>query len=126
MSDCNAAEVVIFHIPLEEICAALFVSRKQPFAVPDKDCMRITKRQIIKLLNRNLTTNVTVMRCLQISCFLASVVILSLAIWNLTRLELTAAQILLGVLMSSLTSMVFIGVGLLLPGIATLTDEHAE
>ena len=88
--------------------------------------MRIETRQIIQLLNRNIIANVTWMRFVQIACFVASVVVLALSAWNLSRLELTVAQIIFGILLSSLTSLVFIGIGLLLPSVAVREGEESE
>ena len=73
------------------------------------------KRQIIQLLNRNLIANVTMMKAVQISCYLASVLVLAWSIWNLTHSELTGTQIVFGLLTSSLGPVVFLGIGVLLP-----------
>lgn len=73
------------------------------------------KRQIIQLLNRNLIANVTMMKAVQISCYLASVLVLAWSIWNLTHSELTVTQITCGLLTSSLGPVVFLGIGVLLP-----------
>jgi len=88
--------------------------------------MKIGKRQIIQLLNRNIVANVTLMRFAQIACFFASVAVLAVSAWNLTRLDLTAAQTIAGILLSSLASLVFIGIGLLLPSAAAVDGEQSE
>jgi hypothetical protein len=88
--------------------------------------MKTGKRQIIQLLNRNIVANVTVMRFVQITCFVASVLVLAVSVWNLTRVELTAVQTVFGILLSSLTSLVFIGFGLLLPSLAVVEGEQSE
>jgi hypothetical protein len=88
--------------------------------------MKIGTRQIIKLLNQNLVANVTVMKAVQIACFLASVAVLSLGIWSLTRSELTVVQTIFGIFLSSLTSLLFIGIGLLLPSVAEMEEEQSE
>jgi len=55
--------------------------------------MKIEKQQIIQLLNRNIVANVTLMRFVQIACFVSSVGVLAFSAWNLTRLDLTAVQV---------------------------------
>ena len=84
------------------------------------------KRQIIQLLNRNVVANVTMMRVVQIVCYIASVVVLALSIWNLTRSDLTGTQIILGMLVSSLGPLVFLGIGLLLPMVTSSKDTQIE
>ena len=84
------------------------------------------KRQIIQLLNRNVVANVTMMRVVQIVCYIASVVVLALSIWNLTRSDLTGTQIILGMLVSSLGPLVFLGIGLLLPVVTSSKDTQIE
>ncbi len=80
------------------------------------------KRQIIQLLNRNVIAKVTMMRVIQVSCYLASIAVLAFSIWHLAFSELTKAQIVLGFLCSSLGPLIFISIGLLLP-IVTATDD---
>ena len=84
------------------------------------------KRQIIQLLNRNIVANLTLMRFVQITCYIASVVVLALSIWNLTHSDLSGAQIILGMLLSSLGPLLFIGIGLLLPIVTATEDTQAE
>ena len=88
--------------------------------------MRIAKRQIVQLLNRIVVANVTLMRFAQVACFVTSVIVLTLGIWNLIHCELTAVQTVLGILLSSLTSLVFIGIGLLLPNAIATDGEESE
>ena len=73
------------------------------------------KRQIIQLLNRNVVASVTMMRVVQIACYISSVVVLAWSIWNLTHSELTGTEIVFGLLTASLGPLVFLGVGVLLP-----------
>ena len=82
------------------------------------------KRQIIQLLNRNLIANVTMMKAVQISCYLASVLVLAWSIWNLTHSDLTGTQIVFGLLASTLGPLVFLGFGVLLP--LLISDEISE
>ena len=88
------------------------------------DRMKTVKRQIIQLLNRTLVANVTLMRFVQAACLLVGVAVLTVGVWRLTYSDLTAFQAIVGVLFSSLISLAFIGVGLLLPSFATLGDEQ--
>ena len=73
------------------------------------------KRQIIQLLNRNVVAKVTMMRVIQIACYISSVIVLAWSFWNLTHSDLTATQIVFGLLMSSLGPLVFLGIAVLLP-----------
>ena len=84
------------------------------------------KRQIIQVLNRNVVANVTMMKVVQIACYIASVVVLALSIWNLTRSDLSGTQIILGMLLSSLGPLFSIGIGLLLPVVTSSEDTQAE
>ena len=93
---------------------------------PQFTSMNNGKRQIIQLLNRNVFANVTMMRVVQIACYVASVVVLALSIWNLTHSELTAAQIVFGLLLASCGPLVFLGMGLALPAVAATEDAEAE
>lgn len=81
------------------------------------------KRQIIQLLNRNIVANVTMMKVVQIACYLASVLMLVLSIWNLTRSDLSGTQIVLGMVLSSLGPLFFIGIGLVLPVVVTARED---
>lgn len=87
--------------------------------------MKTAKRQILQLLNRTTVANVTLMRLVQIASLVASVVVFAASAWDLTRLELTAAQTILGIFLSSLTSLFFIGIGLLLPSVAATDGEQS-
>lgn len=84
------------------------------------------KRQIIQILNRNVVANVTMLRVLQIACFVASVFVLVLGVWTLIRSDLTAAQIVLGLLVSSFGPLVFLAIGLLLPVVSRMGDAQVE
>ncbi len=55
------------------------------------------------------------MRLAQVACFVAGLVVLALSFWKLTRLDLTEAQLFLGVIMSCAMPLIFIVIGLLLP-----------
>ena len=88
--------------------------------------MKKGKRQIIQLLNRNVVASVTMMRVLQIACYIASVLVLVVSVWILIRSELTAAQIVVGLLVSSLGPLIFVGIGLLLPVVTETEDAQVE
>lgn len=84
------------------------------------------KRQIIQLLNRNVVANVTMMRVVQIACYLASVIVLAVGIWNLTHSELTVARIFFGLLLASCGPLVFLGLGLVLPVVTATENSQSE
>ena len=88
--------------------------------------MKKGKRQIIQLLNRNIVANVTMVKVVQIACYVASVLTLALSIWHLSRSDLSGRQIILGMLLSSLGPLFFIGVGLALPVVTASEDTKAE
>ena len=93
---------------------------------PQFTSMNNGKRQIIQLLNRNVVASVTMMQVVQIACYVTSVVVLALSIWNLTHSELTGAQIVFGLLLASCGPLVFLGAGLVLPAVAATEDAEAE
>lgn len=84
------------------------------------------KRQIIQLLNRNIVANVTMVKVVQIACYVASVLTLVLSIWFMSRSDLSGRQIILGMLLSSLGPLFFIGIGLVLPAVTASEDTQAE
>jgi hypothetical protein len=86
--------------------------------------MKKGKKQIIQLLNRNIIANVTMMRVVQIACYLASVLVLAGSIWNLTHSELNGTQIVFGLLLSVLGPLVFLGIGVLLPLLIARESEE--
>lgn len=55
------------------------------------------------------------MRLGQGACFVAGVLVGALSFWKLTRLDLTEAQLFFGVLLSFVTPLLFIIIGLQLP-----------
>ena len=73
------------------------------------------KQQITQILNRNIVADNTLLSLLQIMCFLLSIVALVLSFWKLSRLDLTESQLFFGVLLSLITPLLFIVLGLLLP-----------
>ena len=93
---------------------------------PQFTSMNNGKRQIIELLNRNVVANVTMMRVVQIACYIASVVVLAVSIWNLTHSELTAGRIIFGLLLASCGPLVFLGMGLVLPVVIATEDSREE
>ena len=82
------------------------------------------KRQIIQLLNRNVVASVTMMRIVQIACFVASILVVVLGIWKLTTSDLSGAQIVFGLLSSSLGPLLFLGIGVFLPMVVTSTEDN--
>lgn len=88
--------------------------------------MNYGKRQIIQLLKRNVVAKVTMMRVVQIACYFASVAVLALSIVYLALSELTGAQILFGLLLSSLGPLLFLGMGLVLPLVTRMEESQSE
>ncbi|MEO6750749.1 MAG: hypothetical protein ABIP85_03135 [Chthoniobacteraceae bacterium] len=88
--------------------------------------MKKGKRQIIQLLNRNVVASVTMMRVLQIACYAASLLVLVVSVWILIRSELTAAQVVFGLLATSLGPLFFVGIGLLLPMVTKAEQVEVE
>ncbi len=73
------------------------------------------KHQIAQILNRKIVADDTAAKVVQILCFAVSIFVLALSLWKLSRLELTEAQVFFGVLLSGITPMLMIILGLLLP-----------
>jgi hypothetical protein len=73
------------------------------------------KPQILPFLNRQILPEQTAVRLSQALCFAGSIFVLLLSFWKLTRLELTEAQMFLAVLLSLVTPLLLIVIGLLLP-----------
>ncbi len=73
------------------------------------------KHQIIQILNLQLVADNTVAKFVQILCFAVSILVLTLSLWKLARLDLTEAQLFFGVLLSSLMPLLFIVLGILMP-----------
>jgi len=73
------------------------------------------KHQITQILNRHIVADDTVARFVQILCFVVSIFVLTLSLWKLSRLDLTESQIFFGVLLSVITPMLFILLGVLMP-----------
>jgi len=88
--------------------------------------MKKAKRQIILLLNKNIVANVPLVTIAQSGCFALSAVVLTFFLWNLTRFELTAVQTVVGIALSSLTSLVLIGIGFVLPKVAAMESERSD
>ncbi len=84
------------------------------------------KRQIIQILNRNVVANVTMMRVVQIACYVASFAVLGLSIGYLAFSELTLAQIIFGLLLSAVGPLVFLGLGLVLPVVMAPEEGQSE
>ena len=88
--------------------------------------MKKAKRHLISLLNKNVVANVQFVTVVQGGFFAMSAVVLAFCLWNLTRCELTAVQTVIGTVLSSLASLAFIGIGLVLPNMAALRGERPE
>lgn len=70
---------------------------------------------IIQSLSREITHDAFDRTLGSVACFVAGVLVLVLSFWKLTRLELTEAQLFLGVLISLVVPLLLIVIGLLLP-----------
>ena len=71
--------------------------------------------RITGVLNYKISTDVFDRTWGQVACFAAGVLVLALSFWKLTRLELTEAQLFLGVLLSLAVPLLCILIGLVLP-----------
>ena len=72
--------------------------------------------QIAQILNRKIVADATVAKLVQVMCFVASLLVLSLSLWKLARLDLSESQLFLGFLLAPITPMLLIILGLVLPG----------
>ena len=88
--------------------------------------MKKSKHHLIRLLNKNIVANVLLATVVQGGCFARGAVVLSFCLWNLTRCELTAVQAVIGTVLSSFASLVFIGIGLVLADMAAMPGEWPE
>ncbi len=74
------------------------------------------KHSFTQVLNLRIVADDTVANLVRIMCFVASVFVMTLSLWKLTRMEgLTEAQLFLGVLLAPITPMLLIIIGLVLP-----------
>ena len=73
------------------------------------------RQQITESLNYKVTNDAFDMRLAQVACFVAGLLVLALSFWKLTRLDLTEAQLFLGILLSFAMPLLFIVISLLLP-----------
>ena len=80
------------------------------------------KQQIAQVLNRNIVADNTLLSLLQSICFVLSIAALALSFWKLSRLDLTESQLFFGILLSSITPLLFIVIGLLLPFARTVKN----
>jgi len=64
---------------------------------------------------RTITTNAFDMKLGQAVCYVASVILLFVSWWKMTRLDLSEAQLFFGLLLSFSTPLLLVIVGLLLP-----------
>ncbi len=80
------------------------------------------KHPIIQVLNRHIVADHIVVRLVQILLFVAGISTLMLSLWKLSRLDLTEAQLFFGVLLSPITPMLFIILGVLFPMAITPKD----
>ena len=81
------------------------------------------KRKFTELLRRNVTADITVMKCVQGCCFMAAALVFGFGIWGLAHLDLTAVQIVIGIAWTTFLPLLLAGSGLLLPLLANREDE---
>ena len=74
------------------------------------------KQQIAHLMTRRITSDSFDLNFVRAACFAGAAFVLALSFWKLTRLELTEAQLFFGILLSTITPLLFIVLGLLFPG----------
>jgi hypothetical protein len=82
---------------------------------PEEKGTGYMRQQIAESLNGKITSDAFDVRFAQLACFAASLLVLALSVWKLTRLELTEAQLFFGILLSFVMPLNFIVIGLLLP-----------
>lgn len=73
------------------------------------------KLQITQTLNRKIADDETVANLFRILSIAASLFVLMLSLWKLTRMELTESQLFFGVLLAPITPILLLVLGLLLP-----------
>ena len=73
------------------------------------------RHHITEWLSHKITNDVFDMRLGQGACFVAGLLVLAVSLWKLTRLDLTESQLFFGLLLSFVTPLLFIVLGLLLP-----------
>jgi hypothetical protein len=73
------------------------------------------KLQTARILNRNIVADDTLIRFVQFMSFVASIFVLSLSLWKLSRLDLNEFQLFFGVLLSLITLLLLVVIGFLLP-----------
>ena len=67
------------------------------------------------MLNRKIVADDTVFKLVQTLCFVVSIFVLTLSLWKVSCFNLTEPQMFFGVLLSFITPLLFIVLGLLLP-----------
>jgi len=73
------------------------------------------KPPLTQVLNLHLVADATVAQFVQSLCIVMGVVLLFLPVWTLSHWEVTKAQLLLGILLSLNSALLFLCLGLLLP-----------
>jgi hypothetical protein len=81
------------------------------------------KQKLAELLSRNIIADITVMRCVQGCCFMTAALVFGLGIWKLAHVDLTAAQIVMGIVWTTFLPLLLAGSGLLLPMLLKREDE---
>ena len=81
------------------------------------------KQQIAKIMGYRITNDSFDMNLARVASFVAAVFVMALSLGKLTRLELTEEQLFFGLLLSVITPLLMIIVGLLLP-ISWSAPEH--
>jgi hypothetical protein len=82
------------------------------------------KRIVAEFLSRNFVAGVTVILCLRGFCFVIAAAVFGFGIWNLAHLDLTAAQIFIGILWTTVLPLLLACSGLLLPMLAKRRDRR--
>ena len=81
------------------------------------------RRKLAVLLTRNVIAEITVMRCVQACCFITAILVFGFGIWNLAHLDLTAGQVLMGIVWTTVLPLLLAGNALLLPLLVKREDE---
>lgn len=79
----------------------------------------------IRFFSQTISSNAFDMKLGQAVCYVASVMVLAVSWWKISRLELSEAQLFFGLLLSFCTPLLLVIIGLLLPGATNAWKQQA-
>lgn len=83
-------------------------------------------QRIRQHMGRSLSTGSFDAQCGQITCYIAAILILVLAMWKLTTLQVTEVELFLGLLLTLVLTILCVILGLLLPIYQTLQTMNSS